>query len=344
MERRDFTQKLIGGLGAAAVAPAIFPQKKQPKMIRPNRLKPGMRVAIVAPASPVSEEKLLKTMSNLTNFGFNLRPAAHLRDRTGYLAGSDAERLDDLHRAFADPEVDAIWCARGGYGCTRLLGDVDFKLIKKNPKPFIGYSDITALHCAIAKKTGLVTFHGPVGASDFTEFTLDCVKRVLFEPTPRFQIGLPDATLPMPDPIFQPETLRKGVAQGPLIGGNLSLLSALAGTEWAPDFTKKLVFIEEIDEKPYRCDRMLTQCLDALNLRKAAGIVLGVFKGCEKGEKDDSFPLREMLRDRLGNLGIPVIYGLPFGHVSDQCTFPVGIPAELDADRGVVTLLQGAVL
>lgn len=312
--------------------------------MKPARLKTGMRVAVIAPASPVSEEKILKTMANLTSLGFNLRPGTHLRDRLGYLAGTDEQRLGDLHRAFADPEIDAIWCARGGYGTTRLLDQIDFKMIRRNPKPFIGYSDITALHCAIAKKTGLVTFHGPVGASDFTEFTLDAMRRVLFEPTPRFQIGLPDPTAPMPDPVFQPEIIRKGVAQGNLIGGNLCLLAALAGTEWAPDFTNKLVFMEEIDEKPYRCDRMLTQLIDASNLGKAAGIAIGIFKGCEKNEKDDSLTLREMLRDRLGNLGIPVIYGLPFGHVSDQCTLPVGIPAELDADRGVLTFLQSAVL
>jgi muramoyltetrapeptide carboxypeptidase len=343
MDRRDFSKKIVGSLAAAAVAPAIFSQKNCPKMHKPARLKVGSRVAIIAPASSVSEEKLQKTMSNLTALGLNLRPSDHLRSKNGYLAGSDEERLEDLHCAFADPEIDAIWCARGGYGCTRLLENVDFSLIKKNPKILIGYSDITALHIALPKKTGLVTFHGPVGASDFTDFTLNGIRRALFEPTPRFQISLPDATMPMPDGTFLPEILQKGIGRGQLIGGNLSLLSALAGTKWAPDFSKKIVFIEEIDEKPYRCDRMLTQCLDALNLRKAAGVAIGVFKGCEKPENDDSFTLREMLRDRLAKLGIPVIYGLPFGHISDQCTLPVGIEAELDANRGILTILESGV-
>ena len=147
----------------------------------------------------------------------------------------------------------------------------------------------------------------------------------------------------MPDDTFRPEILTKGIGRGRLIGGNLSLLAALCGTKWQPDFSKKLVFIEEIDEKPYRCDRMLTQCLAALNLGKAAAIAIGIFKGCEKAEKDDSLTLREMLRDRLAGLGIPVVYGLPFGHVSDQATLPIGIEAELDADRGVLTLLESAV-
>ncbi len=344
MDRRDFTQKLLGTAGAAAVAPAVFSKKKLPRLIRPARLRTGMRIAVVAPASPLSDEKFVKAMTNLTGLNLNLRPAAHLRSKTGYLAGSDEQRLEDLHRAFADPEIDAIWCARGGYGCSRLLENVDFKLIKRNPKPLIGFSDITALHCAISKKTGLVTFHGPVGASDFTEFTTDSLRRVLFEITPRFEVGLPDASMPVPDGVFQPEVLRKGVARGPLLGGNLSLLAALAGTEWAPDFTGKIAFIEEVEEEPYRCDRMITQCLSALNLGRAAGIALGVFKGCEKKEGSDSFSLREMLRDRLSGLGIPAVYGLPFGHVSDQCTLPVGITAELDADRGVLIILQAGVV
>ena len=190
----------------------------------------------------------------------------------------------------------------------------------------------------------MITFHGPVGASDFTEFTMDCLKRVLISPTPRFEISLPDVDSPKPDTTFQPEILSKGIARGRLIGGNLSLLSAMAGSRWQPDFAEKLVFIEEIDEKPYRCDRMLTQLIDSLALKKAAGIAVGVFKGCEKAEKDEnSFTLREMLRDRLGSLGIPAVYGLPFGHVSDQATLPVGILAELDADRGVLTLLETGV-
>jgi muramoyltetrapeptide carboxypeptidase len=343
MQRRDFSKNILAGLVTSTVAPAIFTTKNCPKLQKPARLKIGSRVAIIAPASSVSEEKLQKTMVNLTSLGLNLRPADHLRGKNGYLSGTDEERLEDLHRAFANPEIDAIWCARGGFGCTRLLENIDFSLIKKNPKILIGYSDITALHVALPKKTGLVTFHGPVGASDFTDFTLNGIRRALFEPTPRFQISLPDAALPMPDSTFLPEILQKGIGRGKLIGGNLSLLSALAGTKWAPDFSKKIVFIEDIDEKPYRCDRMLTQCLDALNLRKAAGIALGVFKGCEKPEKDDSFTLREMLRDRLANLGIPVIYGLPFGHISDQCTLPIGIDAELDANQGVLTVLESGV-
>jgi muramoyltetrapeptide carboxypeptidase len=299
---------------------------------------------MIAPASPPADEKFDKAFANLTALGFKVKPGASLRAKNGHLAGTDAQRLADLHQAFSDPEVEAVWCIRGGYGCSRLLPDVDYDLIRKHPKPFIGYSDITALHLAIHGKTGLVTFHGPVVASDFPDNTLRHFKSVLMEPAPRYDIMAPGAGEVLPGDEYKPWVVHPGKASGALIGGNLALLAALAGTPFMPSFRHKLVFIEDIGEQPYRIDRMLTQLLQATDLRQAAGIALGVFTDCAPKGDSGSMTLAETLRDRLGSLGIPVMYGIPFGHVSHQATLPYGILAELDTEKGMLSLLEKAVI
>jgi muramoyltetrapeptide carboxypeptidase len=266
-----------------------------------------------------------------------------MRKRLGHLAGTDAERLADLHSAFSDPDTDAVWCVRGGYGCTRLLPDVDFDLIRRHPKPFFGYSDVTALHLAIGQKTGLVTFHAPVAAGVYEPHTfphfLEVVRNgkapyAMHQRTPG---GFPE------DDAFDPYVIAEGKAEGELTGGNLSLLAAMCGTPWQPSFKNKLVFIEEVGEQPYRVDRLLTQLLEATDLKKAAGIALGVFFDCKPKNSDFSLTLRETLSDRLASLGMPVLYGLPFGHIPEQVTLPYGIEARLDTGAGTLTLLEKAV-
>lgn len=345
MRRRHFLQKT--GLGLLASMPAMSMNELNAPGLRawhkPPRLRPGAAVALIAPASPVSEEKLEKALSNLATLGFRVKEGSSLRARYGYLAGPDEVRLADLHRAFADPEVEAVWCVRGGYGITRLLPHIDYSLIKENPKLFIGYSDVTALHLAIGQKTGLTTFHGPVAASDFPENTLAHFKAVLMEPATPYVIAAPDVQAELPGEEYRPFTIAPGRAAGPLTGGNLSLLAALAGTPFEPSFRRKIVFIEEVGEQPYRVDRLLTQLLQATDLEQAAGIVLGVFAECTAKNPDFSFTLPETLRDRLGNLGIPVFYGLPFGHVAYQATFPYNVKAEMDADGRTLTLLEAGV-
>lgn len=311
--------------------------------LKPARLQEGATIGLIAPASPASDEKIEKALANLAALGFRVKAGASLRARTGYLAGPDSVRLADLHQAFADPEVDAVWCVRGGYGITRLLPQVDYHLIRKNPKPFIGYSDVTALHLAIGLRTGLTTFHGPVGASDFPDNTLAHFKAVLMQPVAPYTITAPGSQDELPGEAYRPYTISAGTAQGALTGGNLSLLSALAGTPFEPSFRDKIVFIEEVGEQPYRVDRMLTQLLQATDLRQAAGIALGVFEDCAPKNADFSFSLSETLYDRLGSLGVPVVYGLPFGHVAHQATFPYGVHAALDADTLTLTLLEKGV-
>lgn len=342
--RRDFLK--LAGL--AALMPE-FPgfhmhassTREKRTLVLPKRLKAGDRVALIAPGSPPSDEKLAMALSNLTSLGFQVREGVHLRKKNGYLAGTDADRLSDLHQAFADPDTDAVWCVRGGYGCARLLPDVNFNIIRDNPKVFIGYSDITALHIAIHQQTGLATFHGPVAVSDLPLFTANNLRTVVMDGVAPHRIqGVPDALNP---PHHQPFTIAPGRAEGILTGGNLALLAALAGTPFAPVFKDKIVFIEDVGEKPYRIDRMITQLLQATDLRKAAGIVLGIFDDCEPDSGSPSLTLRETLGLCLGNLGIPVFYGLPFGHIQGQCTLPYGVKAVLDADTFSLLLPDSAV-
>jgi muramoyltetrapeptide carboxypeptidase len=314
-----------------------------PTLIKPRRLKQGDTIGLIVPASPVSEEKIQKTISNLEGSGFKLKFGTHIRANNGHLAGTDEERLADLHAMFADKTVDAVWCIRGGYGCTRLLPNIDYKLIKANPKIFIGYSDITALHQAIHQATGLVSFHGPVGASDFTDYTKSNVLMTLMEGK-NTQVILPcNENQQKEDLAYRVQILREGVATGKLIGGNLSLMAALIGTKYQMDFKNKLVFIEDVGERPYSIDRMLTHLLQGSNLHQAAGIALGIFEDCQPKNEQYSMSLLDTLRDRLMPLNIPLIYGLSFGHISNQFTFPIGIEVRLDVGAKTMTFLESAV-
>jgi muramoyltetrapeptide carboxypeptidase len=314
------------------------------KIIKPKRLQAGDTLGVIAPSSALPEHVIEKALQNLTNLGFKLKLGKNVRASKGYLAGTDAQRVEDLHWAFSDPDVDAVWCIRGGYGATRILPMIDFDIIKKNPKILIGYSDITALHVAIFQKTGLVTFHGPVGTSDYTEFTKPNVLDLLTKPTPQYFLKHSAENLKNESNLFKPEVITAGKCQGQLIGGNLSLLSAMDGTPYALKNLKgKILFMEDIDERPYRVDRMLTQMLQAHDFKQLAGIALGIFEGCNPKMDENSLSLIECFKDRLGNLGVPVIYGLSFGHIKNQFTLPVGIEAMMDTETGTITLLEAAV-
>jgi muramoyltetrapeptide carboxypeptidase len=307
--------------------------------IKPKRLNKGSVIGLVSPASPVSEEAFERTLKNLDMLGLQYKQGDNILKKYGYLAGDDQGRIDDLHKMFADPGIDAVWCIRGGYGTTRILDGLDFALIKDNPKVFIGYSDITALHLAINNKTGLVTFHGPVASSEFTDYTLKCFQNMMFENQTVFD-NYPYSEETDPE-INKPEAIYPGIMEGRLVGGNLSLLASLAGTKYQLKSEGNIVFIEDIDEKPYRVDRMLTQLIDTSILDKANGILLGVFEGCEtKEDEKNTLKIMETLKDRLGGLGIPVFYGFSFGHIKNNCTIPVGIRARFDTDNQQLVLLE----
>ena len=311
--------------------------------IKPKRLVIGETVAVIAPSSGVEAAGFEKALQNLADLGFKTKVGKSARNIKGFLAGTDKERLDDLHQAFADKEVNAIWCVRGGYGASRFLPDLDFNLIKKNPKILIGYSDITALHLAIHQNTGLVTFHGPVAASTYSDYAKKHVVNVLMNPPAPYKIELSPDNIAKESNLFKTETITKGKARGKLIGGNLSLLTAMAGTPFALRDTKgKILFTEDVGEQPYRVDRMLTQLRQTIDLRQLAGIALGVFEDCNPKDTN-SQSLIEVIKDRLGDLGIPVIYGLSFGHIRDQFTLPIGIEAELDTENATMTFLETGV-
>lgn len=355
MQRRDFFWQtgLIGmatlttgiKLSGNSGSPELSEAESVLPILKPRRLHPGDTVALIAPGSPLSNERVAKAIANLQNLGLKVREGRHLREEYGYLAGSDAHRLADLHWAFRDPEIDGIWCARGGYGCTRLLGSIDYNLIKNNPKLFIGYSDVTALHLAFYQRTGLVPFHGPVAAANWQGDAIDHIKATVFNPTQSYTLKFVERiALSSRESVPAPFSIRAGIATGVLTGGNLSLLAAMAGTPDSPKFAGKIVFIEDIEEEPYRIDRMLTQLLQATDLKKAAGIALGIFSDCKPDGKAPSLTLRQALKDRLSWLTMPVAYGFPCGHIDFQATIPYGIRARLDAGVGRLVFLETAVL
>jgi muramoyltetrapeptide carboxypeptidase len=326
------------------LAQPVLSQKKS-KLIKPKRLAKGDTIAVIAPASGLSNEDFDKALKNLADLGFKTIAGKHARNRTGFLAGTDKERLEDLHWAFSAKEIDAVWCVRGGYGISRLLPDVDYDLIKRNPKIFIGYSDVTALHLAISQNCNLVTFHGPVAASNFSDYTKKHAVNALMNPSAPYKVELSPDNVAKESNLFKTEVITKGKCRGRLVGGNLSLLSALAGTPFRLKNPKgKILFIEDVGEQPYRIDRMLTQLRQSVELRQFAGIALGVFEDCNPRDAATSQSLMDVLKDRLGDLKIPVVYGLSFGHIRDQFTLPVGIEAEFDTANATMTFLETGVV
>lgn len=299
----------------------------------------------MAPASAPPEPKQMdRAIAALEQLRFKVKVAPNARKRLGFLAGTDRERAADLMRVFADRKVDGIICVRGGYGSARLLPRLDYGLIKRNPKVFVGYSDITSLHCAFLVKSNLISFHGPMLNSDFAhddmpEFTTQSFLRMLLraEPPGDIAIGFDGPT----------KALSGGVAEGQLIGGNISILCATLGTPWQPAFRGRILFFEDLDEVPYRVDRMLTQLLNAGVLQQVAGIAIGINKGCvdpkAKESKEYRQTLEDVFRDRLLPLGIPVLMDLPFGHVARNATLPVGGIAVLDANQGRLIIPESAV-
>lgn len=339
MDRRSFSKSVFSSL---ATVPFISWNKRR-KIVKPKRLQAGDTIGLITPGSYISDEGLQKAVDNLGRMGFRIKMGQHLRAKRGYTAGTDQQRLEDLHAMFSDRDVAAIWCARGGYGCSRLLPHINYDLIGNNPKALIGYSDITALLMAIYHKTGLVGFHGPVASSTFSAYTEAHFKAVLMEAVPNHSIAL-SSTLPASDdPAFEAYVLKSGKAEGLLMGGNLSLLAAMAGTGFLASPQGHLVFIEEIGEKPYRVDRMLTQLHQAWPLQEASGLALGIFNDCQPKPDELSLSLKETIQEQAGKLPFPAAYGFTFGHIDEQCTLPIGIRARMDTDTMTLSLLEAAV-
>jgi muramoyltetrapeptide carboxypeptidase len=343
--RRDFIKTaLILALGSQVAWAGIFDRKGK-QMIKAKRLKLGDTIGLVNPAGAVFIEEDIRIVEELlANLGFKSVRGNNLLSRYGYLAGTDAQRAADLNDMFADPKIDALLTVRGGWGCGRLLPLLDYKMIAQNPKILSGYSDITALLLALYAKSGLVSFHGPVGISTWNDFSWNHFKSVLMDA----EASLMQNPAPDPDERVQTNnritTIQPGIAEGILAGGNLSVLTAMLGSDYLPDWKGKILFLEEIGEKIYKIDRMLTHLSLAGVLEKVSGIVIGHFTDCKPGEGYGSLTLEELFRDHFGSLGIPVFYGAMIGHIKDKFTVPVGLPARINADTGQIQLLEPAVL
>ncbi len=264
--------------------------------------------------------------------------------RYGYFAGTDEERLADLNGALRDPEIAAVWCIRGGYGVTRILDRVDFDALARRPRPLIGYSDITAVLNAAFHHTGVVTFHAPMARVAMPPFSRRHFERVLASAEPAGRLGRlpapPDVLLPRENRIT---TLRGGLAEGPLLGGNLSLLQCLVGTPHLPDLDGAILFLEDVGEDLYRVDRMLAHLRMVGALARLAGVAIGRFTDLERSMSDGALGFDEVLATYFLPLGIPVACGFPVGHIDDQWTLPLGVRARLDADAGELELLEPAV-
>lgn len=348
MNRRKMLQTtiaaaLLGGSSALPAAKAVAAASG--KILKPRRLAPGDTIGLIAPASSSLEDEGVRVSLDLVrSLGFKVKQGAHLFDRQQYLAGEDRARADDVNSMFADNAVDAIFCLRGGYGTPRMLPYLDYDLIRDNPKILLGMSDITGLLTAIHTRTGVIGFHGPNASDSFSDYSLSEFKRVLMQPTPTTLIGAAPPFESGEGKIDRKNRLTYitgGVAKGRLIGGNLTLISVLMGTEFEPDFRNRIVFLEDVHEAPYRIDRMLTQLRLAGKLQEAAGIAFGKFT--DSDTDGNTFSIEEVLRDRTADLGIPVVRGFMIGHVNEQTVVPIGIEAELNGDTGTLRLLEPAV-
>jgi muramoyltetrapeptide carboxypeptidase len=268
----------------------------------------------------------------------------HAGHRSGYLAGTDAERLADLNAALRDDSVDAVWCIRGGYGVTRIIDGVDFEALARRPKAVIGFSDITALLAGVTRRAGVVAFHAPVARSPMPLFSRRHFDRVLTlaEAAGSLEQCSPPANtlVPKDERVI---TLREGVAEGPLAGGNLTLLQCLIGTPWFPDLDGAILVLEDNHEDLYRVDRMLAHLRAVGALQRLAGIAVGRFTEFARGTGDGAFGFDELLGQYFLPLGIPVAIGFPVGHIDSQWTLPFGVRARLDAGTRTLSLLEPAV-
>ncbi len=308
---------------------------------KPPRLKKGDLICIVSPASsPTDRSKINAGVKYFESLGYRAMVAEHAYNVHGYLAGTDEERADDLNNAFRDKNVKAIVCSRGGYGSPRILDRLDYAAIRRNPKIFVGYSDITALHLAILKKTGLVTFTGPMVAMEFGD-NIDPYSEELFFDMVARDRGAGRIRMHKD---YKPAFVGKKTARGRILGGNLSLITSLLGTKYLPNFDESLLLIEEVSEEPYSIDRMLTQLRLAGILDGISGFALGQFTNCSPEEPEKPHrTLDQNLREDLFALGKPGITNIAYGHIPVKMTLPIGVMGTIDPVRKVLSVDEPAV-
>lgn len=333
---------------APSTAPGLSSARRHPPqplpLIKPPRLQPGQTIGLAAPSGVVADRLPLEVaIDSLTTLGFRIKETPNLRTRRGHFAGTDAQRAAGLNALFADPDVHGVLAITGGSGANRILPLLDYAQLRRTPKFVGGFSDITALLHAVHSRSGLVTFHCPAGVSEWNEFSWRHFKGVVLDGAPVLMRNEPDkGSLPVPRD-DRTLTIRPGVARGPLLGGNLAVLSSLCGSGYLPSFDGAILFLEEINEFIYRVDRMLSTLKLAGVMDRLAGVMLGAFTNCTPGEGFGSLTLDEVFEDYFGPLGVPVYRGASFGHIKRKFTLPLGVQAEIDAGAGTVRLLESAV-
>lgn len=343
IDRRNFA-RLVSLAAVATTATPARGATPARRIVKPKRLSEGDTVGLVLPASAAFEhDDIILAKDQLEAMGLRVVIAPHAYDRHGYFAGRDRDRADDINRMFADDEIDGIVCYTGGWGSPRVLPYLDYDLIARKPKVFVGFSDITALLNAIHQRTGLVTFHGPVGGSNIDPYSLESFRRVIMTP---------EAPGVLPSPQKKPTELvdrgnrilrlSPGRASGRLAGGNLTLVAALMGTPYELDTDGAILFLEDIREDIYRIDRMLTQLALGGKFDRMAALAFGRCTDCRY--TGPSFSLEDVLRDRFGSLRKPAISGLSFGHIEQKMTIPVGVRGTVDAEAGTLSIDEAAVV
>lgn len=305
------------------------------RLIKPQRLKPGDTVGIMAPASWGDRDQIQAASACLEQLGLQVRLGDTLSKQHGYLAGTDEERARELNGMFADPGIKAIVCARGGFGTGRIADQLDYELIRANPKIFWGYSDITFLHTAILKKAGLITFHGPM--------MIDLEKDNDPLTVQNYETMLHPSVLRYSEDISPLQVLVDGEASGQLVGGNLTLLTSTLGTPYELDTKGRLLFIEDIDEEPYRVDRMLNQLRLAGKFADAAGILICDFNNCVPNKRKQSLTLDQVIEDHVVSAGKPTIAGFKIGHCSPNIAVPHGIVARMSTQDKVLECTEPGV-
>ncbi len=353
--RRGFLAK-TGTLAALLFASKqiVSAQMRKPaqhstfNLIKPKALKTGDQIGLITPATEVLDpERLALAAETVKYFGLRMKLGKNVGRRFANYRESVEARLDDLHEMFRDPAIKGVFAVRGGYGSMQILDRIDYDLIRRNPKVFLGYSDITAMHLAINKNSGLATFHGPVALSRFTEYTQRNFRAAVFAAPPLGILTNPKESNEL-RPAHALRTIVKGAGSGQLTGGNLSLVCATLGTSFEIDTRGKILFLEDTGEQAYRIDRMLTQLRLAGKLEQAAAIVWGECEDCGAGDFHPStaspYSVGETIDNIFGALKIPVLSGLTIGHTNDQLTLPLGVSATLDASNGTLEIKESGVI
>jgi len=340
MQKRKFLQ-LLGV--SAGVLPLLGlnteAQIANPAKLLPRPIKRGDWVGLISPSAATSERIQIQfAVEALEALGFKVKQGENLANRRGHLAGTDEERANDLNAMFADPEVKAVICIRGGSGAARILPLINYDQIRNNPKPILGYSDITALHHAIYAQTGLITFHGPNGTGSWNSFNVKQFEKIFFE---QEQVTFENERVKEDDLVIKKnriQTIYPGVATGDLFGGNLTVLTALAGSPYLADFTDKILFLEDIGEEPYRIDRMMSTLKLMGALDKIKGFVFGQCTDCDPSSGYGNLTLDQLFDDYILPLNIPAYRGAMIGHIPKQFILPMGVRVTLNANKGTIQM------